>query len=332
MKIEEFSRGRDEGSVSQDSFQKDLNRSLSIRFRIEPTGNEPFAFRMTTFVAKRLRCADIRFSSHKTSLLPGILQRGQESSFLLSVQPEGETLVRQSGREASVMPGDFFLIDTRQPFYIETTDVHTRSVYIPNSCLREALPEVDLCTAIAVASDSGGGRVVRAVVDELFNLAPDLDNDAADRFANLLPHVLGVAFAAHLRCPSSTSSRLEIIHRETIRKFARQNLHDSKMDPGTIAKGVGLSRRYVHELFEKEPETLMRWIWAERLMRVRRDLSNPMLRRTPIASIAYDWGFNNPAHFSRCFKAVFATSPRQFRKNRLSSLEFPSLSSGNSEP
>jgi hypothetical protein len=83
----------------------------------------------------------IRFSSHKTSLLPGILQRGQESSFLLSVQPEGETLVRQSGREASVMPSDFFLIDTRQPFYIETTDVHTRSVYIPNSCCARRYPK-----------------------------------------------------------------------------------------------------------------------------------------------------------------------------------------------
>lgn len=34
-----------------------------------------------------------------------------------------------------------------------------------------------------------------------------------------------------------------------------------------------------------------------------------------IMEIAYSWGFNNPNHFSRCFKRQFGVAPRELRNN-----------------
>src|ERR1700761_4411773 len=37
---------------------------------------------------------------------------------------------------------------------------------------------------------------------------------------------------------------------------------------------------------------------------------------TSITEIAYRWGFNDSAHFSRLFKASFGMSPTQYRSSR----------------
>jgi AraC family transcriptional regulator, positive regulator of tynA and feaB len=310
MQVSSFSSSTEEGCVQCSSFQETLNNAVAVRFRVRPKSSW-LDFRMTTYASPRLQCADIRFSPHSTSLLPG-QARTKASSFLLSYQAEGHATVAQGDRETSVRPGEFFLIDTDRPFAIETTVVRTKSVYIPGDCLRDALPEIDLCTAVAVPA----GRILGSVVDELFELAPGLDDIAAGRFAAALPHVLVVALDSHLRCSESASRRPQARHRERIRKFVRQHLRDPSLDCRTIANKVNLSRRYIHELFAAEETTLMSWIWSERLKRAGVDLANPLLAKRTIATIAYDWGFSDPAHFSRAFKAAYKVSPRAFRRTR----------------
>jgi AraC-like DNA-binding protein len=39
-----------------------------------------------------------------------------------------------------------------------------------------------------------------------------------------------------------------------------------------------------------------------------------LLADKPISAIAARWGFPDPAHFSRLFKATYGRSPRQFRR------------------
>lgn len=313
MQIQSFSSSPDEGCVHSRSFQETLNGALSVRFRIRSKSAAPLAFRMTAYSARRLQCADIRFSAHATSLMPGS-SRARSPNFLLSFQAEGNTLVAQGDRQTQVHPGEFFLIDTSRPFNIDTTDVRTKSVYIPGDCLRAALPEIDLCTAVAVAGATGAGRILGSVIDELFGLAPDLDDIAADRFATALPHVLAVALDSHLRGPNSLPQSAPARHRLRIRKFVQERLRDPSLDCATIARAVNLSSRYIHELFAAEDTTLMRWVWAERLKRAAAELANPALASRAVATIAYDWGFSDTAHFSRAFNAAYNMSPRAFRR------------------
>ena len=49
------------------------------------------------------------------------------------------------------------------------------------------------------------------------------------------------------------------------------------------------------------------------LERCRADLGTPALRTRSVGEIAYYWGFNDVAHFSRSFRARYAQSPREFR-------------------
>src|SRR5207245_7988642 len=55
------------------------------------------------------------------------------------------------------------------------------------------------------------------------------------------------------------------------------------------------------------------WIRERRLRQCHSDLSDPHLRRKSITEIAFFWGFNDSAHFSRSFKEKFGICPRVFR-------------------
>jgi len=50
-----------------------------------------------------------------------------------------------------------------------------------------------------------------------------------------------------------------------------------------------------------------------RLDATRRDLCDPALAARSISEIAFAWGFNDAAHFSRAFRARFGRSPRELR-------------------
>src|SRR4029077_11885920 len=166
------------------------------------------------------------------------------------------------------------------------------------------------CTAVALPTRSGAGRIARAIFEELFDRPPEADEEELSHIASTISHTLSVAFGPHLK--SRLSSR-DDQHRERIKEFVRRNLRDPRLNSSLIAKGVGLSLRRLHELFASEPETLMRWTRAERLKRISDELADPVLVERPIANIAYDWGFRQPSHFSRSFRIEYGVSPRIVR-------------------
>ena len=74
----------------------------------------------------------------------------------------------------------------------------------------------------------------------------------------------------------------------------------------------------MHRLFESETQSIARWIWSVRLERCHRDLADPALAGRSVTDIAFAWGFNDLAHFSRSFRARYGESPRTFRARTLS--------------
>lgn len=103
------------------------------------------------------------------------------------------------------------------------------------------------------------------------------------------------------------SSRMANYHRQRIQRFVLDRLRDPGLSVSLIAAELGLSVRYVHKLFERQPQQVMQWAQQQRLQACRSDLARRGTR--PIADIAFDWGFSSPAHFSRAFKRQFGVRP-----------------------
>lgn len=315
MRLQTFNSEGEGGSFGPRNFESMLSTFSSVDLVIKSAASEPFVSAMTAYCSPRLQVALLEFSPHRTVSAGG---RARGSHILVSLHREGDVEISQNERAEGVRPGDIFLIDPARPFEIQTGSMQTYSIYIPRTHLRDKIPNLDGVTGRALSSASGAGATFRALFEEVFTAAPILSDTVADQIADAFPPLLGAMASSIAEAPFSASpTDLKLMHRRRIRQFATDHLPNTELSVETISQAVGLSVRYVHELFADQQTTLMRWIWRERLDRCRRDLESPNLRHRTIGEIAYGWGFNDLAHFSRTFSKTFGLSPRQFRRDAL---------------
>ncbi|WP_198036956.1 helix-turn-helix domain-containing protein [Nocardia sp. BMG51109] len=102
-----------------------------------------------------------------------------------------------------------------------------------------------------------------------------------------------------------------------IRHYIQQHLTDPDLAPASIARAHHISIRYLYKLCARANFSLHRWIIAQRLERVRRDLADPKNRHRTIAVIAQQYSFRDPSHFTRRFRAAYGMTPREWRDTAL---------------
>jgi AraC-like DNA-binding protein len=108
-------------------------------------------------------------------------------------------------------------------------------------------------------------------------------------------------------------SQLTAFHREQIKACVRARLHDPALTVASLAAQLRLSTSTLHRAWAGEPCSIAEWIWAQRLDAAQRDLCDPACAARSVSEIAFSWGFNDAAHFSRAFRARFACSARELR-------------------
>ena len=105
-------------------------------------------------------------------------------------------------------------------------------------------------------------------------------------------------------------------HRLRIRQHVMSRLADPDLGVESIAAAVALSTRRVHQLFADSDMTLMRWIWSERLTQCYNQLVASTGPATRVGEVGYEWGFSDPAHFSRALRQRYGVSPSQLLRQR----------------
>lgn len=229
------------------------------------------------------------------------------------VQISGTARLRQGDRAAELAPGDLCLIRGARPFVLELPEAAMfLLVEAPEQELADRFRSWRYALLKAIQATSGVPAVFQEAVQSIWYWCDDVGSDTAESIANALIDLIGamICFAA----PSNPDCLNRALNqREQILRFARAQLRNPDLNVELIAEAVGLSPRHVHRLFADEEFSLMRWIWSQRLKNCYRELHDARAMAQSISSIAYSWGFNDQAHFSRAFRKQFGVSPRQVR-------------------
>lgn len=305
-----------EGPPGTRLFQQEMQKLFSVDLAIDEPESASFKTRVKAYCGRRLRFAALHFTPHHTR--SPLFRR--PSRWLVTLLREGHATVTQDGRSCGVRSGEMFMIDPARPFSIDTDDIYTQSIYLEPEALRRVMPEADTLTATPIACQEGAAGLFGRFVDDLFMIADTLEERTADHLAEALPLVLSAALSAGARPVAMPLSRLKMLHRQRVLAYIQQNLRNNALDANEIAGAVNLSTRYMYELFAGEGEPLMKRVWSERLERCRNELASSAMRARSIGEVAYYWGFNDVAHFSRAFKQRFGVTPREFRQHHLAIL------------
>ncbi|MFO1272128.1 MAG: helix-turn-helix domain-containing protein [Rubrivivax sp.] len=270
---------------------------------------EIVADRLSTLALSRVTA-----SAQVVRRTPARIARVSEDFFLVSIQTRGRGVISQDGRDAVLEPGDFALYDSTRPYTLTFGGPFQQLVLmLPGPTLRTELRETQRLTATAVSGERGAGHLmigmIRSLAAGIDTLAPESAAAVADSVTQILVAGLSALPAARSQAPSQRTA----FHREQVKVFVRQHLRDPGLGVGRIAAALRLSPSSLHRVWAGEACSLTDWIWAQRLDAARRDLADPALAARSVSEIAFSWGFNDAAHFSRSFRARFGCAPREAR-------------------
>ncbi len=261
-----------------------------------------------------LELSRVTSTAQQVRRTPARIARASEDYFLVSIQTHGRGRVSQDGRDALLEPGDFALYDSTRPYTLSFDDAFQQYVLmLPGPSLRTALRRTESLTATTVSGQRGAGHLmigmIRALAADIDALAPESAAAVADSVTQILVAGLAALPAAH----GEALSRSQGFHREQVRALVRERLRDPALNVVEIARCLRLSPSTLHRAWAGEACSLSDWIWAQRLDAARRDLCDPAQAACNVSQIAFSWGFNDAAHFSRAFRARFGCAPSDLR-------------------
>jgi AraC-like DNA-binding protein len=242
--------------------------------------------------------------------------RDADPSYRLVLPVAGRVEIAQESRTAIIEPGHFAVLDTALSSEARF-DEHAAltMIQIPRPVIGIPPVLVREITAVSIGGDDRGD-LIGIVVPMLVRLADDLlvsNRHSPVRLAYNLTDLLTTVLLEHLSVisPAGSPQRLML----EITAFVDAHLRDAQLSAETVAAAHYISPRYLRKLFAGQETKVSEWIRSRRLELCRRDLVDPMLAADPISVIAARWGFSDPAHFSRLFKATYGLGPRQQRRD-----------------
>lgn len=213
-------------------------------------------------------------------------------------------------------PGDFAITRSMSPFFIEchvdNDSVHELlHVTVPTHILRAHIPH-DFSTGLFMPLERRELAIAENIFTDVFDDDGTLGDDSARLLVDTAITIIGQAVRAS---EDALPVRQTIAERrlEDVLRYIEVHLSDPQLSTAMVAKGCGISPRYLSFLLRLKGTSFSELVWEQRLAKAREWLSNSDPRDISISEIAYGVGFKSPAHFSRMFKRVFKVNPREFR-------------------
>eukprot|EP01133_Synstelium_polycarpum_P021575 gene21576-25913_t len=221
----------------------------------------------------------------------------------------GSAILRQSDRELTAPPGAMILYDVEHSYALRFDGHWSCTVMtLPRSAV--SLTERELNCALERTHD--GRRGSGALLENFISgaVASQVDGSAAGLLGDA-----GVNLASAVLMQGSAPATPGRSTREEILRYALRNLDSPDLSVASIAGALHLSPRTVQRHFGDGDLTLSALIRRERLIRVRRDLTDVSLRGHSISILAARWCFHDAPAFSRAFKAEFGAAPSEVRNS-----------------
>jgi AraC-like DNA-binding protein len=256
--------------------------------------------------------AKVTASRHRIIRKPVLVRHDYKDFLKVVMQKRGTSCFTQGSRTVNLSPGEWCVYDATEPYCVSVpADTETLLALLPRKSLAASRIQVDDLLVRKFAGSSGIGKLALQFMESAFNEIADITPEAEWEIAGALTNLIRL----NLLDASGIQTQISVrqIWRDRIKSYIIHHLRDPDLSIEQIAAALNCTKRYVHKVFEPETESISEWILRMRLNRCREDLCNPARSAASITDIAYSWGFNNPAHFSRAFKEEFQVSPRLCR-------------------
>lgn len=289
-----------------------------MRNRLHSKEQDDFRARMRVVDLGELQVSALAYPHLGVVRTAKMIRQSDPEVYQINYFLNGEATLSTAGGDTALQGGDLVVMDSSRPY---RGDVHRHPgswSHVTVQCPRRLLPlpekTVQSLLAVPISGRYGMGRVLARWLTDLTAHAAEHTPADSPTLASVTVDLLASLLARHLEAeaamdPQARRRALQL----HIRDFIQQHLADPRLSPETVAAAHGISTRQLYALFRDQGVSIAAWIRERRLERCRRDLTDSSKLSRPIQAIAARWGFPDPAHFSRTFRAAYGMSPRDYR-------------------
>ncbi|MBB4124304.1 helix-turn-helix domain-containing protein [Martelella radicis] len=249
-----------------------------------------------------------------------VVQRpaGTGDVLLMHLQIKGSSHFRTRARnrrnEAVLKAGDFVLSTAEHGYRFDLSSNHELIVAeLPQALIAPHLPGLEDRYCRTYTSGTPGGRMFREFLLSLWRQPEDegaaCDGAYAHGISSAFSTLCALAVAGAEAAPEAMDGLLSL--RMRCDSYIDAHLDDPELGTAALAAEFDVSPRTIQGLFAAIGTTPTVYIQQRRLQRaadcLRADLSRA------ITDIAFDFGFNDSAYFTRLFRRRFGCSPTEWR-------------------
>lgn len=238
--------------------------------------------------------------------------------FSFVLQLRGSAVFSHCGHEAALEEGDFTLCDNAAPHRLRFTGpAEFIMLRVDPELLRTHLPFPERVCGLRLPAREGFTSTAATMAQSLWEqvergLPSKFDAMITRNMLEVMATSYAIAFDPWISDSSAVGAR-----RAEARRFIEAHLKDPALSPGKVASALRVSPRYLRMLFVGDNETVSAYILRRRLEECAKQISSALWRGRTLMEIAFHYGFNSAAHFTRVFHCHFGMTPRQYREAHL---------------
>lgn len=245
----------------------------------------------------------------------GTLSAEERASVVAHVVVEGDGFIEQSGARLAFGAGDISFRNLAEPSRVVfKTPGRLYAIRLPAAVMRIHRSDHAKSRHLAPRIAHGAALPAETARRLLCGMAMDGSGGATDFFVSLaLPWLFAAAYHGDA-APGPAIRTANALRWQQALEYLEQHAYDADdLSAAACAQAMGVSERYLHRLFAERGLRFSRTVLGKRLEAAQAMLQSAAYQEKAIASIAYECGFKDPAHFSRLFRARYGMPPSRCR-------------------
>jgi len=292
--------------------------SIGTLFDVAPPSSqtsEKFNSKLTNYLLD----GQVMFSRCETSAQRferGSLRNAEDGLdyYLIQTHLSGGQDVRRGSKENNSSVGSLMVIDLADKHVAEASDFSHLTLVVPRPLLAPMLKRPDSQEGRVLSAESPLVTFAIEHMKTLDRVAGSMTREEAS--VTIEPSLKLIASALNGSVESVEDGAASIARASLMRAKTEieAQLHRGNISVESICRRLGFSRASLYRLF-KPYGGIQAYIRERRLVRCAEELVSAKFATRHIHDIAFSWGFNSEAHFSRTFKKRFGETPSDIRRS-----------------
>lgn len=240
---------------------------------------------------------------------PTHIRRDQIDHYAFGISLGGSWNGDACGENLSVAGDAVFVMDMARPMVAEASHMNTIQLVVPRDLLDAVVPPRDLH---GLTLQGGAAGLLHDHIRSLVRRLPALTQADAPAVVKATVAMIAAAVRPTADNLAIASPVVESVLLARVRRHIEGHLGNPELGSDTICAALRLSRSRLYQLFERFGG-VSAYIQDRRLTRIHAVLVGGQDNRLLFA-IAQSFGFTDPSHFSRAFRAAYGISARDFRR------------------